>query len=192
MLARATDALEEEVRASAESFGDILDRLRVARARVDDDGEGGEDGEGDPGREILAEVLRRAERESRDDADAAAAAAAIRKSLERDRDGYGAGAEGAEAGGGNALSGRPPAKYARASAAGYRAETERAGRGAAPTPSATSPRRAEPRPRRASRAPRPSASLRGSASVDGSDGGVYESMGPAAFTLNAFGTLTGR
>ena len=32
----------------------------------------------------------------------------------------------------------------------------------------------------------------GSASVDGSDGGVYESMGPAAFTLDAFGTLTGR
>ena len=194
MLARATDALEEEVRASAESFGDILDRLRVARARAEGDDDGEDDCEGDPGREILAEVLRRAERESRDDADAAAAAAAIRKSLERDRDGHGAGAgaEGAEAGGGNAVSGRPPARYARASAAGYRAETERAGRGAAPTPSATSPRRAEPRPRRASRAPRPSASLRGSASVDGSDGGVYESMGPAAFTLNAFGTLTGR
>ena len=34
MLARATDALEEEVRASAESFGDVLDRLRVARARA--------------------------------------------------------------------------------------------------------------------------------------------------------------
>ena len=194
MLARATDALEEEVRASAESFGDILDRLRVARARADGDDDE-DDREGDPGREILAEVLRRAERESRDDADAAAAAAAIRKSLERDGDGHGrgAGAEGAfEAGGGNAVSGHPPARYARASAAGYRAETERAGRGAAPTPSATSPRRAEPRPRRASRAPRPSASLGGSASVDGSDGGVYESMGPAAFTLNAFGTLTGR
>ena len=195
MLARATDALEEEVRASAESFGDVLDRLRVARARADGEEDGEGVGEGDPGREILAEVLRRADRESRDDADAAAAAAAIRKSLDKETKSSEV-VFGGNGGGGRPETARvprvPPGRYARAAAAGYCAENERAGRGAAPTPSATSPRRAEPRPRRASRAPRPSANLRGSASVDGSDGGVYESMGPAAFTLDAFGTLTGR
>ena len=143
---------------------------RRARADGEEDGEGV--GEATRDRNSRGGVASRGPRESRR-RDAAAAAAAVRKSRQETKS-----SEvvfGGNGGGGRPETARvprvPPGRYARAAAAGYCAENERAGGGGGADAVRDESARAEPRPRRASRAPRPSM-ISGSASVDGSDGGV--------------------
>ena len=206
MLQRATDALEEEVRASSESFGEILDQLRVARDRAETDEDAseedvreardaldGEDGERSSAafasspRAVLARVLRRAEARAGSDSDAATAADAIRDA----RGGGGGGAGGEDEDASDAsddllrLSPDPPPSA--------RSPSRRVGGSARPRR-----RLGDPVPR-GDRPPRPNAGRggaegerrarsRGSAAETGVEG-AYEMVGPAAFTVDAFGKM---
>ena len=164
MLARTAVALEGEVRGSDAEFGRILDQLRVARDRVesDEDARGTEQGAGSFDEEafILNGILEKADAEARSDAEAAAAAAAIRGSFEA--------------------------------------------RGETPGVSAASPKRPARRRQLGDRVPpdprRPSSlTFKGPArfGVRGEAGDVpetveretYEVVGPASFSVNAFGSL---
>ena len=164
MLARTAVALEGEVRGSDAEFGRILDQLRVARDRVESDGDarGTEQGAGSFDEEafVLNGILAKADAEARSDAEAAAAAAAIRGSFEA--------------------------------------------RGETPGVSAASPKRPARRRQLGDRVPpdprRPSSlTFKGPArfGVRGEAGDVpetveretYEVVGPASFSVNAFGSL---
>ena len=175
-------------------FGDVLDRLRVARARADGEEDGEGVGEGDPGREILAEVLRRADRgvattrtrrrrrrrfeesRQRDEVFRSRVRRERRRRTSRD----GAGPESSAR------------KVARRRRGVLRRERTRGARGGADAV------RDESAPCRAAsasrvRAPGPSANLRGSASVDGSDGGVSNPWDPPpspSTRSNAHGAVT--